>query len=94
VEAFREKYRRNFSLAEEILGTVIPEATFYIWMKVNDELRYTQELYRRHNIKVLPGSFLGREGQGSGYVRLALVYEEATMRRALESIAHFNKERI
>jgi len=94
VEAFREKYRRNFSLAEEILGTVIPEATFYIWMKVDDELRYTQELYCRHNIKVLPGSFLGRQGQGSGYVRLALVYEEGTMRRALEAIKHFNKERV
>ena len=94
VEGFREKYRRNFSLAEEILGTVTPEATFYIWMKVEDELHYTQELYRSHNIKVLPGSFLGREGQGSGYVRLALVYEEAAMRRALETIAHFNKERI
>ncbi len=93
VEGFREKYRRNFSLAKEILGTVTPEATFYIWMKVEDELHYTQELYRSHNIKVLPGSFLGREGQGSGYVRLALVYEEETMRRALETIAHFNKER-
>jgi len=93
VEIFRDKYRRNFALAEEILGTVSPEATFYIWMKVDDELRYTQELYRRHNIKVLPGSFLGRQGQGSGYVRLALVYEEATMHHALKTIAHFNKER-
>ena len=94
VEGFREKYRQNFTLAQEILGAVIPEATFYIWMKVDDERLYTQELYRRHNIKVLPGSFLGREGQGSGYVRLALVYEEATTRRALEAIAHFNKERL
>ncbi len=93
VEGFREKYRRNFSLAEEILGTVTPEATFYIWMKVEDELHYTQELYRSHNIKVLPGSFLGREGQGSGYVRMALVYEEETMRQALEAIAYFNKEK-
>ncbi len=92
VEGFREKYRRNFALAESILGTVVPEATFYIWMPVGDALRYTQELYRRHNIKVLPGAFLGRDGQGSGYVRLALVYEAATMRRALETIAQFNKE--
>ena len=94
VEIFRDKYRRNFALAEEILDTVTPEATFYIWMKVDDELRYTQELYRRHNIKVLPGSFLGRQGQGSGYVRLALVYEETTMHHALVTIAHFNKERV
>ncbi len=92
VETFREKYRRNFVLANTLLGTVIPEATFYIWMEAGDELRYTQELYRRHNIKVLPGSFLGRNGQGRGYVRLALVYEEETMRRTLETIARFNKE--
>jgi len=92
VEQFRERYRRNFALAQEILGVKRPEATFYIWLKVSDERAFTRELYRRYHVKVLPGSFLGREGQGSGYVRLALVYEEAIMRETLERVARFIKE--
>ncbi len=92
VEAFRAKYRRNFELAEEILGIPAPEATFYIWMEVGDELAFTRELYRRYNLKVLPGSFLGRHGMGEGYVRLALVYEEEPMGEALERLAAFRSE--
>jgi aspartate/methionine/tyrosine aminotransferase len=92
VEGFRAQYRRNFALAQEILGIEAPEATFYIWLKVEDELAYTQELYRRYNVKVLPGSFLGRKGQGVGYVRLALVYEEDKMRQGLERIALYRTQ--
>ena len=87
VEGFRAKYRENFEIAREILGVEPPEATFYIWLKVDDEIDFTQKLYERYNLKVIPGSFLGREGEGRGYVRLALVYEAAQMREALERIA-------
>jgi aspartate/methionine/tyrosine aminotransferase len=93
VEGFREKYRRNFALAKEILGVEAPEATFYIWLEVGDELSFTRELYRRYNLKVLPGSFLGRRGIGKGFVRLALVYEEEPMREALERLADFMSEK-
>ncbi len=92
VEEFRSKYRRNFELARQILAAEPPEATFYIWMEVGDELAFTKELYRRYNLKVLPGSFLGREGMGEGYVRLALVYDEEPMREALERLAAFRSE--
>ena len=87
VEAFRQKYVRNFEVAKEVLGVEPPQATFYIWLEVEDELAFTKALYRQFNLKVLPGSFLGREGVGRGYVRLALVYEEALTREALERIA-------
>jgi len=92
VELFRAKYKRNFELAKEILGINPPAATFYIWLKVDDDLEFTKKLYRKYNIKVLPGSFLGREGHGRGYVRLALVYEEGIMREALERIADCKSE--
>ena len=75
VEFFRSKYRENFRIAEEILGIKAPEATFYIWLEVGDELEFTKRLYERYNVKVLPGSFLGREGVGGGFVRIALVEE-------------------
>ena len=86
VDSFREKYRKNFQSAKEILGVEIPEATFYIWLKVEDEIGFTVKLYKDYNLKVLPGSFLGRGEEGKGYVRLALVYEEAKTVQALKRI--------
>jgi len=86
VEGFRRKYQKNFDAAKEVLGLAAPEATFYIWLKVEDEITFTAKLYKEYNLKVLPGSFLGREGEGQGYVRLALVYEEEQTREALERI--------
>jgi len=86
VALFRDKYRKNFEVAKEILGTEMPEASFYIWLKVEDELEFTVNLYKNYNLKVIPGSFLGREGQGQNYVRLALVYEADKTRECLERI--------
>jgi aspartate/methionine/tyrosine aminotransferase len=92
VDGFREKYIRNFAAAKEILGTETPEATFYIWLEVEDEIDFTVRLYHDYNLKVIPGSYLGREGQGQGYVRLALVYEEALTREALQRISALRTE--
>jgi len=92
VNGFRKKYKKNFEIAKEVLGTEAPDATFYIWLKVDDEIDYTVKLYERFNLKVIPGSFLGREGEGKGYVRLALVYEEEKTKEALERIAALNEE--
>lgn len=86
VDSFRAKYRKNFEIAKEILDIEPPLATFYIWLEVDDEIEFTTRLYRDYNLKVIPGSFLGREGQGKGFVRLALVYEEDKTRKALERI--------
>lgn len=86
VDGFRAKYRANFDVAKEVLDINAPEATFYIWLKVEDEIAFTVNLFEKYNLKVIPGSFLGREGEGQGYVRLALVYEAELTREALERI--------
>jgi aspartate/methionine/tyrosine aminotransferase len=86
VDGFRAKYIRNFEIAKEVLSIEPPLATFYIWLAVDDEIEFTTRLYKEYNLKVIPGSFLGREGQGQGFVRLALVYEEEKTREALERI--------
>ena len=86
VNGFRAKYRQNFELAKEILEIDPPLATFYIWLEVKDEIKFTIELYKNYNLKVIPGSFLGREAQGKGFVRLALVYEETKTKECLERI--------
>jgi len=86
VNVFRKKYIKNFEIAKDILGIKPPLATFYIWLEVKDEIEFTTRLYKEYNLKVVPGSFLGREEQGKGFVRLALVYEEDKTREALERI--------
>lgn len=89
VEGFRKIYRKNFEIAKELLGVEPPKATFYIWLEVGDELEFTRNLYKEKNIKVLPGSFLGRNGMGKGYVRIALVENEKKTREALKRMKDF-----
>ncbi len=89
VEEFRKIYRKNFEIAREILGVNPPKATFYIWLEVEDELEFTKKLFEQEHIKVLPGSFLGREGIGKGYVRIALVENEKKTKEVLTRLKGF-----
>ncbi len=88
----RKKYKRNMQLAKKILNIKIPKATFYIWLKVNNDLEFTKKLYQEKNVKVLPGRFLGRNGIGKNYVRIALVDEVENTKEALIRIKEFLKE--
>jgi len=87
VEVFRKLYKQNFEIAKEVLGIEIPQATFYIWLAVDDELEFTKRLYKEYNLTVIPGSFLGREGAGKGFVRLALVLSPKDTKEALIRVA-------
>ena len=58
-------------------------------LKVGDEIEFTKNLYKEKNIKVLPGSFLGRNGLGKGYIRIALVENEEKTREALKRLKDF-----
>jgi len=91
VATAREVYKKNFEIAKEILGTEIPKATFYIWLKVPDAIEVTKKLYQEYNVKVLPGEYLAREDSkgenpGKGFVRIALVEDEEKTKNALERI--------
>lgn len=91
VRASRDIYRKNFELASEILGTPIPDATFYLWLKVDDALAFTKRLYRDYNVKVLPGEFLARSDEngsnpGVGFIRIALVEDTRRTKEALHRI--------
>ena len=45
--------------------------------------------FKEKNIKVLPGSFLGRNGLGKGYIRIALVENEEKTREVLTRLKDF-----
>ena len=83
VEIFREKYKQNFEIAKEILGIEPPKATFYIWLEVDDDIEFTKKAYQK-GVKVMPGRFMGREGAGVGYIRIALVYDTDKTKKALK----------
>ncbi len=85
----REKYRKNFALAKEILGVEIPKSTFYIWLEVEDDLEFTKLLYKEKNLKVLPGSFLSRGEFKTNHVRIALVENEEKTKDALLRIKEY-----
>ena len=91
VEKSRKIYKRNFEIAKEILGTDIADATFYIWLKVPNAVKFTKKLYKNYNLKVLPGKFLARENSrgknpGKGFVRIALVENKKKTKEALKRI--------
>ncbi|MBD3619670.1 MAG: succinyldiaminopimelate transaminase [Chromatiales bacterium] len=82
VRANRELYRQKFAAMLEVLSPVLevsaPDAGFYLWPRTPiADTDFARGLYDRHNVTVLPGSFLSREAHGSNpganHVRMALV---------------------
>jgi N-succinyldiaminopimelate aminotransferase len=87
----RLRYARKFAQAQPAIGAVLPcpmpEAGFYLWARTpGDDAAYARSLYAGHNVLALPGSYLGRSvdgfNPGAGYVRLALVPDEAQVAEA------------
>ncbi len=65
-----------------------PPATMFVWAKLPGAYKsseeFTKELLEKSGVLVTPGSAFGREGEG--YVRLALVQEEDTLKDAVRLI--------
>lgn len=83
---FRDKYATNLRIAREVLNVDINPYTFYVWLKIDDDLAFTKKLYKEEGILVLPGRYLGRNDMGKGYVRIALVYDEHITKEVLERL--------
>ena len=85
-ESIRHIYAKNLALAREIVEpneAQIAPYTFYVWLKVDNDERFCKFAYEKMGVLTLPGSYLGRESQGKDYVRIALVYDNETTKRAL-----------
>lgn len=98
VQVNREKYRKKFLDAADILSSTIdvqiPEASFYLWLQTPiDDLTFTQRLFSEYNVTVLPGSFIARDtttgNPGNNHVRIALVATEEECREALQRLQQF-----
>lgn len=91
VQKTRELYKKNMQIAKDILGVEPESATFYIWLHVGDGEKFAKGLYETQGISVLPGGYLGRNGIGSAYVRIALVHAPSVIEDALMRVADFYK---
>jgi N-succinyldiaminopimelate aminotransferase len=92
VEDNRAAYAEKFKLAEEILDkdSLTPDGAFYLWLKVKEAEAFTKKLYDEEQVIVLPGKYLGAEDNGQNpaeqYLRIALVHDIESTRKALTSI--------
>lgn len=92
-ESIRLKYAHNLTLAQDTFkDTEIFPYSFYVWLYVGDDESFSKALFKHTGILSLPGSYLGREGLGKEYVRLALVYESDILKSALKQIQLFRKD--
>lgn len=80
-EMYREKFAQVLPILQQKYIVQKPDASFYLWLAVpqGDDLAFTQLLWQKAAIKVLPGRFLARNtihgNPGAGFVRIALVSE-------------------
>ena len=95
VAANRDYYRRNFALAERILGNRFgfrkPDGGFFLWLDVGDGEAAALKLWREAGVRVLPGAYMAEAGPdgvnpGARYVRVALVYDAAVTEEGLNRI--------
>ena len=91
---YREKFDAVYGALEDVLELELPPAGFYLWPKTPEaDTDFARGLYRRYNLTLLPGRFLGRDGgsgnPGEGRVRMALVPPLEDCLRAAEYIRSY-----
>jgi N-succinyldiaminopimelate aminotransferase len=94
---YREKFAACTPLIAEVLGTGMPDASFYLWAKTPiADTEFARGLLEHYNVVVLPGSFLAREvhgvNPGAGFIRIALVASLAECLDAADRIRQFAKQ--
>lgn len=96
VEANRALYRSKFDVAERILGGRFgfyrPQGGFFLWLEVGDGEDAARRLWQEAAIKTVPGHYIGVPdasgfNPGAGFLRVALVHDDATLAGALERLA-------
>ncbi|PKO88357.1 MAG: succinyldiaminopimelate transaminase [Betaproteobacteria bacterium HGW-Betaproteobacteria-12] len=94
---YREKFAACTPLIAEVLGTGMPDASFYLWAKTPiADTEFARGLLEHYNVVVLPGSFLAREAQGvnpgANFIRIALVASLAECLEAAGRIQRFAQQ--
>jgi N-succinyldiaminopimelate aminotransferase len=92
VEAGRERYRRCFAIAEQLIGRRFgfynPPGGFFLWLDVGDGEVAAKRLWAEAGLRVLPGAYMARAdaagvNPGQPYIRVALVHEPEIVEQGL-----------
>jgi aspartate/methionine/tyrosine aminotransferase len=98
VEENRRLYRQKFDLADQIIGNRYgyrrPPGGFFLWLDVSahgGSEAATLKLWREAGLRVVPGKYLARDepngmNPGAGYIRVAMVHDNATTAEALHRL--------
>ena len=94
---YREKFAACTPLISQVLGTGMPDASFYLWAKTPiSDTEFARGLLEHYNVVVLPGSFLAREAAGvnpgANFIRIALVASLAECLEATERVRQFAQQ--
>ena len=94
---YREKFAACTPLISEVLGTAMPDASFYLWAKTPiADTEFARGLLEHYNVVVLPGSFLAREvngvNPGAHFIRIALVASLDECLEATQRIRQFTQQ--
>jgi N-succinyldiaminopimelate aminotransferase len=91
-----EKFDAVVPILKPVLEVYRPAASFYLWAGLRghcSNIQYTQDLYAKTGVTVLPGSYLARDAQncnpGQGRIRIALVAPLEQCVEAAHRIAGF-----
>ena len=94
VQENRSRYLVKHSKAIDLLGTYpgfsAPDAGFFLWLEVGDDEDTAQRLWRKEGVRVLPGTYFGRDdgngNPGEGHIRVALVADDQEVADGLHRI--------
>jgi N-succinyldiaminopimelate aminotransferase len=90
---YQEKFRAVLPILKPVMDVGAPDAGFYLWPSVDDDERFTRELFAKQHVTVVPGSYLARKtaagNPGKGRLRISLVPSVAECVEAAERIRLF-----
>ena len=93
-------YDQNFSIVEKYLKPFYkdfksPDAGFFLWLKVKDDKQAAKLLWNKFSLRVMPGSFMGKDidgfNPGTGYLRISVVDKKEVIEETMKRIQLFLK---
>jgi len=87
----RQLYQEKYAAADDVLSGVPgykgPDGGFFLWLPVQDAEEAAVRLWTETGVRVLPGTYLGRDADGDNpgrtYIRVAMVAPKEEMVQAL-----------
>jgi len=84
---YQAKFRDAAAVFSGHQGISLPDGGFFLWLPVEDGETAALRLWRETGVRVLPGAYLSRDGDGEnpgkGYIRVALVAPQDEAKRGL-----------